>query len=260
MIRLFFRSFLTCFFLIFLIILHNQYKRKLFIKRNEEKTNENNKEIKNDKFASNVQVNNNDHFHHFPYSFSSNHPFPITDMAYVCLCANKKAIYPTLVLWFQLCSIRAKAPFVALVDDHMMNGEDFNLLEPLIDSGIKLRRFGDNGIDKMKKGIEKQDMEKRKNSSLPSFKLSYNVTKGSTRKRDTILWNKLYAWTMTEFKKLIFLDNDLLLLDNFDELFGENELSGVPISFPDEKIIFWNFNNTPIGKRRLHLIIKYFVF
>lgn len=160
----------------------------------------------------------------------------ITDMAYVCLCANKKAIYSTLVLWFQLCSVGAKAPFVALVDANMLEGDESSLMEPLLDSGIKIKTFG-----------------------APPFKPTYSVTKGSTKKRDMILWNKLHAWTMTEYKKLIFLDNDLLILDNFDELFAEKELSGVPISFIDEKIVFWNFNNTPIGKKNpLSLHANYF--
>ncbi len=41
------------------------------------------------------------------------------------------------------------------------------------------------------------------------------------------------------YEKIVMLDYDLLVLQNFDELFDEEELSGVPMLYKDEKIVFW---------------------
>lgn len=62
----------------------------------------------------------------------------------------------------------------------------------------------------------------------------------TTMKRDLMLWQKLRVWNMTEYKKIVMLDNDLLLTGKIDELFNEPELSGVPQLYSNEKIMFWD--------------------
>lgn len=45
---------------------------------------------------------------------------------------------------------------------------------------------------------------------------------------------KIHCWTLTQYKKCVFLDADTLLLKNADELFAHDELSAVPdIGWPD---------------------------
>lgn len=45
---------------------------------------------------------------------------------------------------------------------------------------------------------------------------------------------KIHCWSLTQYKKCVFLDADTLLLQNSDELFAREELSAVPdIGWPD---------------------------
>ena len=47
-------------------------------------------------------------------------------------------------------------------------------------------------------------------------------------------FSKLRAWTLTQFKKCVFLDADTLVLQNVDDLFEREELSAAPdIGWPD---------------------------
>ena len=49
-----------------------------------------------------------------------------------------------------------------------------------------------------------------------------------------ITFTKLKIWTLTQFKKCVFLDADTLVLQNIDELFDREELSAAPdIGWPD---------------------------
>ena len=45
---------------------------------------------------------------------------------------------------------------------------------------------------------------------------------------------KIHCWSLTQFKKCVFLDADTLVVQNSDELFDREELSAVPdIGWPD---------------------------
>lgn len=45
---------------------------------------------------------------------------------------------------------------------------------------------------------------------------------------------KIHCWSLTQYKKCVFLDADTLVIKNSDELFERNELSAVPdIGWPD---------------------------
>lgn len=45
---------------------------------------------------------------------------------------------------------------------------------------------------------------------------------------------KIHCWSLTKYKKCVFLDADTMLLQNSDELFERDELSAVPdIGWPD---------------------------
>lgn len=73
----------------------------------------------------------------------------------------------------------------------------------------------------------------------PLFKIAYEPHSRSTWERDRILWQKLRVWDLVDFEKIIMLDYDLLILKNFDELFDQEELSGVPMLYDQEKVAFW---------------------
>jgi len=46
--------------------------------------------------------------------------------------------------------------------------------------------------------------------------------------------SKIHCWKLTQYKKCVFLDADILVLQNIDELFEKEELSAVPdIGWPD---------------------------
>lgn len=134
--------------------------------------------------------------------------------AYVCLCANTRAVYPTLVLFQQLKAVQGnRGVHVALVstevsEEHLQVMHSFN---------ITTVSYAPRSL----------------------FKIAYEPHSRSTWERDRILWQKLRVWGLTDFEKVIMLDYDLLLLKNFDELFDQEELSGVPMLFDQEKVAFW---------------------
>lgn len=134
--------------------------------------------------------------------------------AYVCLCANLRAVYPTLVLFQQLRRVRAtRGVHVALVSTEVPEAQ--------LDV---LRRYGITVITY---------------APRPLFKPAYETHSRSTWERDRILWQKLRAWSLTAYHRIIMLDYDLLILKNFDELFDQRELAGVPMLYQDEKVVFW---------------------
>ena len=47
-------------------------------------------------------------------------------------------------------------------------------------------------------------------------------------------FSKLHAWNLTQFNKCVFLDADIMVLRNVDELFDYDEFSAAPdIGWPD---------------------------
>lgn len=49
-----------------------------------------------------------------------------------------------------------------------------------------------------------------------------------------ITFTKLHCWTLTQFEKCVFLDADVIVLQNSDELFEREELSAAPdVGWPD---------------------------
>lgn len=135
--------------------------------------------------------------------------------AYVNLCANMRAVLPTLVLFEQLRSHNCTADFAVLIPRE-------------VDSivGQIFLRFG------IKRVVYDNDL----------FTIKYNVTSKSTTRRDLMLWQKLRAWNETSYEKIVMLDNDLLIRSNIDELFTFPELSGVPQLYAEEKIMFWEYS------------------
>ena len=43
-----------------------------------------------------------------------------------------------------------------------------------------------------------------------------------------VTWTKLNAWKLTEYAKMIFMDADMICVQNIDELFERDEISAVP--------------------------------
>jgi hypothetical protein len=142
------------------------------------------------------------------------------ELAYVCLCANVRAVYPTLVLFQQLRSI------------HATRGQYVVLLASDIPPAI-------HGL------FQLWNITIAAYPAHPSlFKPGYAVQAQSTRDRDRILWQKLWVWNLTAYRRVIMLDGDLLLRRNFDELFDvelppSGGIAGVPMIYSGEKIVFW---------------------
>jgi alpha-N-acetylglucosamine transferase len=136
--------------------------------------------------------------------------------AYVVLNTNMKSLFFSLVLFHQLRMKNCKmGEFIIMIPSE---------IDPKISELLK--------ILKIKKVIyEGQE---------PLIKPKYLVTNEATRDRDKIMWEKLRVWNMTEYEKIILLDNDLLIRENIDNLFEKNSISAVPALFDDEKIIFWD--------------------
>ena len=55
-----------------------------------------------------------------------------------------------------------------------------------------------------------------------------------TRPELGITFTKIHCWSLTQYRKCVFLDADTLIVQNCDELFERDELSAVPdIGWPD---------------------------
>lgn len=139
--------------------------------------------------------------------------------AYVVLNTNKKSIFSTLVLFFQLRKHKCvRGKYVVLAPS-------------------ALKGFFDLFRDILKIQVVDYD------DSFSLFEPKYNVLSDSTAIRDRILWQKLRVWNMTEYDRVIMLDNDLLIRRNIDALFLTSDVSGVPAVYENEKILFWDPKN-----------------
>ena len=56
----------------------------------------------------------------------------------------------------------------------------------------------------------------------------FQVSKAALIMNKPCRYSKLHLWNMTEYSKIVFLDADVMLLRNVDELFEQPELSAVP--------------------------------
>lgn len=136
---------------------------------------------------------------------------------FTVLCTNLRTVYPTLVLFNQLRRLHPgqliKLTVVCPASLWMETRTLFEALQVEV-------------------------------SYLPKSRLvqpQYPLTSTSTRKRDLTLWNKLYAWNLTSFDKIIMLDADMVILKPLTDLFDiEAQLAGVPSLDQDEKTLFWD--------------------
>lgn len=140
---------------------------------------------------------------------------PAQPYAYINLCANMRAVFPSLVLFEQLKNRNCSRGDHVLLLPESLNSMVGELFEEF---GVRRMVYDD---------------------SHPLFPISYTVNHRSTLKRDQMLWQKLRAWNATNYKKVVLLDNDLLVMSKIDDLFDYNELSGVPQLYSGEKIMFW---------------------
>lgn len=70
------------------------------------------------------------------------------------------------------------------------------------------------------------------------LEISWNG-KGIQRSVCPIIWrfrySKLLMWNMVQYRKIVYLDSDLLVLDSIDSLFEKPQLSAVPDTVPPDK-------------------------
>lgn len=141
----------------------------------------------------------------------------IERVAYVALCTNMRTVYPALVLFGQLTQVaQAQIDMLVMIPEELA-GRTAELFQAL---GVKIWTLPRDGT---------------------FLQLDYPVQSLSTRRRDRILWNKLYAWKLVQYEKVILLDTDILILKGIDDLFQLNvHLAGVPALSIEEKAVFWD--------------------
>lgn len=150
--------------------------------------------------------------------------------AYVNLCADEQAIFPSLVLFFQLSERSCtRGDYILLIPEALSSQ-----IEPwhwIIDRlSIKLHWMSDSVFWK---GQQLFPICFEKASGF------YQRQTGTIRERDRRIWDKLRIWLLTEYERIICLDNDMLILENLDHGFAFPSISGVPMSDIDEKIAFY---------------------
>lgn len=125
--------------------------------------------------------------------------------AYLTLLGSNNYLLGTLALNYSLNSTNTQYPLIVLVTENI-NSEVRRILE------INNIRYLEvpNIQSRIKKGIKKE---------YPHWENTFS---------------KLTVFGMTQFDKIIFLDSDMLVMDNIDELFNKKNLSAVVAgkSFP----------------------------
>jgi len=124
--------------------------------------------------------------------------FNIMNYSYVSLLANDKYLNGSLVLNYSLQKTNPKYPFLLLISDKDVSDKTIKTVES---HGIKY---------KIVKKLDNLFRFRRKN-----FFYSYTHT-------------KLQIFDQTQFDKIVYLDSDMLVCKNIDELFNKQHMSAVP--------------------------------
>ena len=119
--------------------------------------------------------------------------------AYITLLSNKSYFKGVLVLYRSLKNVRAKYPFYCLLSLSI----DVDIEKDLINEGIECIRLSSVAIDA------------KLNPDGLAFS-HWNLT-----------FDKLQVWGLTQFKKIVFLDADMLIIRNIDSLFEKEPFSAV---------------------------------
>jgi alpha-N-acetylglucosamine transferase len=72
----------------------------------------------------------------------------------------------------------------------------------------------------------------------------------SIQERDSILWQKLRIWQLIDYRKIVMLDSDLMVLKNSDELFEFPEFASTPMVKSKQRI------NPQIDSKEKNLFFK----
>ncbi|OIR56366.1 MAG: uncharacterized protein A8A55_2887 [Amphiamblys sp. WSBS2006] len=115
--------------------------------------------------------------------------------AIVNIASGPKYVYYTMVLVLQLRKAKTKARIVILLDKETR--EEYPDVVPVLE-----------GLGAAVKTIPQ--------AFTDSIELGYSNTYDG---RDNVLWNKLYCWNMVEYEKILLIDSDIVVLENFDEIF-----------------------------------------
>ncbi len=146
------------------------------------------------------------------FSDSRNHSNPKPN-AYLTLCAYDRDVFNTLVLFEQLRRVNSSGAFAVMI--------------------IKIN--AENELILKRSGIRIHQIPRKLNITI-----GYVAEGIPSRDRDEILWNKLYVWALTDYHKVVFLDADLVIMNNIDSIFEfDGDLVGSPMISPEEKILFF---------------------
>ena len=117
----------------------------------------------------------------------------IMNNSYISILTTDNYVFVALVLWKSLMDTQPKYPFHLLITPNLSK-ETMNLLEI---TKIKLIK-----INPIKNPILND----------PSDRRYYN-------------YSKLNMWSLTQFDKIVYLDADMIILHNIDELFEKKNMS-----------------------------------
>lgn len=125
--------------------------------------------------------------------------------AYVSILTTDNYVFGALVLWKSLMDTKPKHPFYLLITPNL-SAETLKLLET---SGVSLIK-----IDPIKNPILDNKNDRR----------YYN-------------YSKLNMWSLVQFEKIVYLDADMVVLHNIDELFEKPNMSSTNSGgwLPDKK-------------------------
>jgi glycogenin len=118
--------------------------------------------------------------------------------AYITLLSTESYLPGVLALHESLKRTGTRYPFATAVSAHMAPEID-RLLES---AGVIVRRIPEN-------------------TAIPKHMIENNGHWGHT-------FDKVHLFGLTEFKKLVYVDSDMIVLENLDELFDKPHMSAVP--------------------------------
>lgn len=119
-------------------------------------------------------------------------------LAYITLLSTESYVPGVLALHEALRRTRTPHPFVTAISVHMPHHID----QTLARAGILVRRLPE------------------------STAISKDMVEGNGHWGHT--FDKIHLFSLTEFEKLVYVDADMIVLSNLDELFGKPHMSAVP--------------------------------
>lgn len=168
----------------------------------------------------------------------------MSDFAFVSLLATDDYLIPVMMLYNSWKDTASIADFLILATDNLSQ-DTFSFLDRYNISYTVVPNFTYKISEEWTDNHELVRQLKRDGNQL-ALEQHYKNNRERTKKYETVM-NRLYCFGLTQYKKVISLDGDMIFLDNCDELF-DFEFLNTCLLYPNipESIVSTIFGCKPL--------------